>query len=1287
MIGHGRPASLALALARSALVLCALLVGPTRAQNAPPSEPIQLRVTWGGGEPTRWLGRINVEDGSFSNLNILGADADAPGSVWIEGRQIRVAALSTHKSDILEATLQANTTAKLQIELGPDDKTPQRVPAPHFEVSLADLARHPYQVRLDERGNTLEIQIVALPALQIASKRDPPIFAPGETCSIELAPAPASVTPGTQLVVHTTLTAARRKESMWNDERRVEVPVSGQPKFALDVPLPREEGVYTIHVAAARPSGFTERFWAASTRLAERSFQVVVLEPNPPAPAGKAQWDGVLEIDPTNPRWLERLPTWTQLQRIPGLSRAPLGNFRSVAADPRLGRFNELPRTSAGDPHWQAYSLPLEAVGIPHMLEVDYPAQLEHALGISIVEPDARGLIHGTHRDGGVYVEGLGRSEATEKQTYRMVFWPRTQAPLLVVTNLNPSQPAFYGAIRVYKRSTNNLSDTKPGGAAKRDRLIAAYFAQSTVGTTLGATQSIGTDAAGGTIADSVEDPQTAYESATRLADYVRYAGYNCAIVNIGSGEQQKRPGARSLDVDKTELIGRVFDREGLSLLPAVEFAAPLPELELLRRANNAQTSGLEWVGPDGRSWLEANGNRQGLAPYYNLLDPRVQQAMLERVRELIDRYGGHSSFAGVAIQLSSDGYAQLPPIDWGLDDATIARFERDTKISLATTENDRFAARHALLTGPHVGTWRSWRAAQVSDFYTQLASLVRGSTNRRLILTTENVFAHPLVSNAMRPNLLAESAANRAAATMSDVGLDREVLERVPGLILCPTRYVAPMSPLPDRAHDFELNDAFALWHQASTPLSSRGALLYHRPTRQRLASFEKARIPWRMDGEMQLTSQPLADVGFIRQPYVQAVADNEPSIIIDGGELLPLGQEDALRETRYIVSQLPTDAVVADASKQPILVRSYSEPDRVTLVAMNISPWHCDAQVMLDVPQPAALEPLVSSMNDDNPAAKPLPLAAGRQPWPITLAPYEMRAVRIPVPNTKVAEVQTKLGKTAGDELAQVLSALSNRDLTAPSDYEKLLNPNFEPLAAGGRLLGWHITGNNVKATAELDATAPQDGKTCLYFRCDGQTAQLESDPFPIPPTGQLAMTIYARAQNLGPNTKLQIAFETEHGGQPYFQFARVRPNTDWGAPFVVLLDNLPFESRGQMRVTFELDGPGEVWLDNAKLDALLFPLKCYGNGQKELMQLSQRIYAAESAFKAGQTSDCVRMFDGYWPRFVLAYRPPVQPKIATATRPTQQQPLPAQPNQGQQPAPGFGDGIKRFVPPFLR
>jgi hypothetical protein len=69
--------------------------------------------------------------------------------------------------------------------------------------------------------------------------------------------------------------------------------------------------------------------------------------------------------------------------------------------------------------------------------------------------------------------------------------------------------------------------------------------------------------------------------------------------------------------------------------------------------------------------------------------------------------------------------------------------------------------------------------------------------------------------------------------------------------------------------------------------------------------------------------------------------------------------------------------------------------------------------------------------------------------------------------------------------------------------------------------------------------------------------------------------------------------------------------------------------------MRVAFELTGPGEIWLDNAKLYDLLFPLKFYGNAQQELLQLNKYIYAAKSAYDARQISDFARNFDSYWPR----------------------------------------------------
>ena len=96
--------------------------------------------------------------------------------------------------------------------------------------------------------------------------------------------------------------------------------------------------------------------------------------------------------------------------------------------------------------------------------------------------------------------------------------------------------------------------------------------------------------------AGCIDDCETAYETATRLADYLRYGGYNSAVIGAASAMQA----TPSLDVDNVEVMLRVFDREELALLPSVEFAAPLPQLELLRRGSDAKTSGLEWVGPDG---------------------------------------------------------------------------------------------------------------------------------------------------------------------------------------------------------------------------------------------------------------------------------------------------------------------------------------------------------------------------------------------------------------------------------------------------------------------------------------------------------------------------------------------------------------------------------------------------------------------------------------------------------------------------------------------------------------
>src|SRR6476620_2469014 len=103
------------------------------------------------------------------------------------------------------------------------------------------------------------------------------------------------------------------------------------------------------------------------------------------------------------------------------------------------------------------------------------------------------------------------------------------------------------------------------------------------------------------------------------------------------------------------EMLFRQFDRAQLRLIPSLHFTTPLPELEVLR-ASGEDITGIEPIGPEGKATIEA-GTRRGQGQYYNPLDPRVQRAIEDVVREVTARYAQHPSFGGLAIQLGPESY------------------------------------------------------------------------------------------------------------------------------------------------------------------------------------------------------------------------------------------------------------------------------------------------------------------------------------------------------------------------------------------------------------------------------------------------------------------------------------------------------------------------------------------------------------------------------------------------------------------------------------------------------
>jgi hypothetical protein len=133
--------------------------------------------------------------------------------------------------------------------------------------------------------------------------------------------------------------------------------------------------------------------------------------------------------------------------------------------------------------------------------------------------------------------------------------------------------------------------------------------------------------------------------------------------------------------------------------------------------------------------------------------------------------------------------------------------------------------------------------------------------------------------------------------------------------------------------------------------------------------------------------------------------------------------------------------------------------------------------------------------------------------------------------------------------------------------------------------------------------------------------------------------------------------------------------------------LVNDLPLDEKGRMRVRFELTGPGEIWLDNVKLYDLLCSLGYYPKAQAEIKQFLILLHAADRTVESGRFTDSVRLLEGYWPRFIMAYMPVRPPQQPIAAAPNDNDPLSPPPtDEDQEPAPSIGERIKRFVP-FVR
>ncbi len=1021
--------------------------------------------------------------------------------------------------------------------------------------------------------------------------------------------------------------------------------------------------------------------------LASREVEFVVVDPSARLSSLADGWQPVLTVDPANPSWWQRLPAWAQAARLGSRPPGAVGNVRPLVRGSAAGEYVELPPSLENDdPSWQAYTLAVRELNVPHLVEVEYPDLQEQQLSICMIEPNATGRVS-TIYGSGFYTEKHSVQGDGEFAVHRFVFWPRTRSPQLLIVNQHPSATGQYGKIRLLRHdnTSEELQDLSP--KSQYARLVADYISKPTFAGNFGAAERL--DQASGL---SVHSWSTFLESANRLAQQLRLNGKNAILVSVAADGSAIYPsevigpsprydtgmlastGQDPLRKDVLEMLLRVLDREGIRVIPTVQLATPLPRLERQRLSIDSADAGLAWIGPDGKAWSSIGSNGRGETPYYNALHDEVQAEIVELALELSRRYGKHESFGGVGMQLSSKGYGVLPGLKWGMDDTTAAAFTADTGTSLPSVGENRFRQRAAYLSGEGIDAWRTWRTQKVSGLYAKISErLATERSDLQLVLTTEDLFAGEPLQRRLRYALSDRVNLNEA---LLDHGIDLQGINQTRGVTALAPYRLGAEAPLQKRALDLRIN--VATDHGELLPLADRSAaLFFHASEQVRLPSFDLRGSFGGDQTSLVVTTQPTPAGTARRRQLVSALARSDAFSMVEGGIAVLSGADLATRQLLETVQELPgIDAESHTSEKQPIVMRVYRSGESTTITLINESPWPVSVQLPLEAAEVCRWQKL--GMGED---AVENALSIGSEEWQVELKPFDLQAWQFESTGLKVGDPKIALDDLARLDLEQRIGEIESRtgNLIIRREYLQLQNPGFELKGEEERIVGWQPR-RGAAGRIELNSLESHSGQYALRLVSeDGVGVAAQSHLFSMPETGQLMVSAYLRGEKVHPDARLYIAFEDAENGRTYQRFDTLggnRPLERGWSRYEFYVDDIPLIQNGQMKLQFHLTGDAELLIDDIELYDLRFDKSRRG-------ALVKGVLAAKAALDEGRVLDCWRLVDEYWPRYLVEYVPPLE---AQGVQLAKQPPSP-QPEAEKEAGRGMGSRLRSWVPKIWR
>jgi hypothetical protein len=1087
----------------------------------------------------------------------------------------------------------------------------------------------------------------------------------------------------------------------------------------FELSLPEQAGVYEVTLEAIEQGALR---WTRP--LATRTLQVAAIATDPPERDADAAWEIVYELDPGSPKLHERLrrlparglpavsvPTIPlPAMPLPSLSRprmplprlpdVPLPTVslpsvsgmvprfggllaagHSLAVPHELGPMLRLPAAAAGEPSWEGIVIAGARPGLPHLVEVEYPAAQRAAVVVCVLESDPSGGTVEVRHAGGFDVSPVGD---TGLRRHRFVFWPTSRNPVLALANPT-ADPALVGRVRVSagpRRPPPIDRRTGSGIVGTAGRPTLAMLGPVDLHRRFGGTAHVA--ATGGRpFADWV----THLAGIRHAADALVARGLAGSVVTIyGEGaaawpSRLTRQAARwdpaaagdaGLDPVTKDLLAAtlaIHGREGLHVVPAFSFDAAIPSLEALLAGEDA--AGIACVGGDGRPRRLPGG------VHYNVLDPRVQEAVEAIVLEAAGRLAGSRAVTGLAVLLPHDGWLHLPGIAWGLDDVTFGRFLATIGGSHEATSPERFAERARLVAGPLREEWLAWRAGELAAFYGRLADRIAAIDRRwPLYVTPTTLLTAGSLADRFRPSLGAAAGGDllREAGLVASLPADG----RAGGtLVFVAPHVTAGGMSLSERSTVAAANAAVAFAATAgrrgivvvpgTTPIDL-SAIVPHGP-------FGTATPP--PPEAVAITSDPADGDRALAESLVAADAE----VVFDMRSVT--GIPETVPRSRAAFESLPPAAMQLVAGLPAPLVARTAPAGGVSRIALvNAGPAAARAVLTLTGSPSAVLDATDST---------PLPMSEP-DTVAVPLGPWETASLAIDG-GVGVAAAAIEYDEPVRAATARRIEGLRQRlaVLESPAPLDVLDNPGFElglaePAAPGGEpaVTGWELVEARrgalrivpgLPATARAAAGQSSPPGRGLEFSSRNGLSTLRSNPFPPPASGRLSVAAWMRVEPGVPQPPLRIAIEGIEQGREYYRFAAVgglaggRPlGPEWSL-FVLQVDDLPNGSVDSLRVRFDLLGPGAVGLDDVRVFDLAFDVE-------QRAALAKQVARIDHRFRQGDLGGALVGLEGHWPAFLETFID--DEAVVAVVRRTRPEPA-AKPSPAEEPRQGMLDRLR--------